>query len=263
MKRIALVCSTAIMLSGCSWFGWGGNSSPGPHKSFGERMNLELAAGIDPNVKGDVIKHDFDNSGTAELNRQGFSDAYGRKMNYQVGMSYEVAPTWEVTAAAGYSQADGKQGVVVGQANGNDITANFNDYEAYNAEFGVRKYFRNRTFAKLLSPAIAPYVGASAGVQHTSSTKAALSSTDWTGTSIPGNDTYMWHGEGYTPTAQVTVGAEWRPSRNFALGLETGLRYTSGLGDGDGSLTNVGWEQADSNGDTLTIPVTLRGRFKF
>lgn len=258
MKRFLLVGSTAIMLSGCSWFGgWHGG------QSVGQKMNLELAAGIEPTVKGEVFKQDYDNSGTAVLNRQEYGDVYDRKMNYQVGMTYEVAPTVEITAAANYAHAGGKQGVVVGSANGNDITANFSDYDAYGGEIGVRKYFRNRTFAQLLSPAVAPYVGVSGGVQHVSSIKADLSSADWTGTSIPGDNTWQLHDDGIVPTAQLTVGAEWRPARNFAIALETGLRYSGDKPDGDGSFTNVGWEQADSNGDTLTVPVTLRGRFKF
>lgn len=257
MIRFLLIGSTAIMLSGCSWFGWSGG------QNVGQRMNLELAAGLDTNVKGPVVKEDYDNSGTAVINRQSFSDVYGRKMNYQVGLSYEVAPTVEVTAAANYSHADGKQNVVVGSANGNDITASFDDYDSYGAEIGVRKYFRNRTFAKLLSPAVSPYVGASGGFQQTNSIKADIASADWTGTSIPGDTRFQWHDDSVVPTAQLTVGAEWRPARNFAIGLETGLRYTGDLKEGDGGLAAVGWEQADSHGDTLTVPVTLRGRFKF
>jgi hypothetical protein len=259
--RFALIIASAVLLSGCSWIGNGGYGSN--QRPVGQRMNLELAVGVDPSIDGDVITTDFDNSGTAQLLRTDYGDAYGRGVNYELGVSYEVSNTVEITAALNYSKSKGKT-LDVGSVNGVDpITANFDDLETYGGEIGVRKYFRNRTLAHLLSPAVTPYVGASVGIAHVESTGAVLSSAGFAGIGQPAIINAEFYEDSIVPTAQLTIGAEWRATRNFAIGLETGVRYTGGLSDGDGTLVAIGWQEARGNSQNISIPVTLRGRFKF
>ncbi len=264
MIRLALIVASAALLSGCSWIGnWGGGYGQSQQRPIGQRMNLEMAIGVDPSIDGDVITTDFDNSGTAELRSTSYNDAYGQATKYQLGASYALSNTVELTASANYSKAEGKS-VDVGMINGTDVvTAQFDDLETYGAQIGVRKYFRNRTFAHLLSPSVSPYVSADLGIQHVESTGAALSSAGFASIGQPTNFNAEWYDDSIVPTAQVMVGAEWRASRNFALGLETGLRYTGELKAGDGTLTAIGWQESRSNSQNISVPVTLRGRFKF
>jgi hypothetical protein len=226
-------------------------------------MNLELAIGIAESVDGDIITTAFDNSGTAALNPTSYGDTFGTNINYQLGGSYAVSDTVEVTAALNYSKADGNT-LDVGSVNGVDpITAQFDDLESYGAEIGVRKYFRNKTFAHLLSPAVSPYVGANVGIKQVNSIGATVSSAGFAGAGLPAQFDAEWYSDSIVPTGQLTIGAEWRASRNFAIGLETGVRYTGDLDAGNTVLANVGWDEARGSADNISIPVTLRGRFKF
>lgn len=257
MIRIAIVCTAALFLSSCSWLGnWNGNSA-------GQRMNLELAIGVDQSIDGDLISTAFDNSGTAELVPTDFNDAFGRSTDYQLGLSYAVTDTVEVTAALNYSKATGNT-IEVGNVSAVDpITADIDDLETYGGEVGVRKYFRNKTFAHLLSPAVSPYIGANIGIKHVKSIGAQFSSTGFPGAGLPASFHAELYQDDYVPTGQITVGAEWRATRNFAIGLETGVRYTGELSDGNTVLSDVGWEEAQGDTKNISIPVTLRGRFKF
>lgn len=264
MIRIALIIASAALLSGCSWVGnWGGGYGQSNRKPIGQRMNLEMAIGIDPSIDGDVISTAVDNSGTAALTQTDYGAAYGRATKYQLGASYALSDTVDITAGANYSKAKGKS-VSIGSINATDpITAQFDDLETYGVEVGIRKYFRNKTFAHLLSPSVSPYVGANVGIQHVESTGAALSSAGFASIGQPPTFNAEWYDDSLVPTAQLSVGAEWRASRNFALALETGIRFTGDLKAGDGTLAAIGWDESRGNSQNISIPVTLRGRFKF
>ncbi|PHR61771.1 MAG: hypothetical protein COA47_05315 [Robiginitomaculum sp.] len=225
-------------------------------------MNLELAVSYEPSIDGEVVKNSFDTTGTAQLLTTGYSDAYNEGLRYQAGISYALSDTVEVTASGNYSKASGNI-VGAGTAGVDPITAQFSDLKSYGGEIGVRKYFRNKTFATLLSPAVSPYIGASVGVQQIEAANASLSSAGFGGIGQPANFSTQLYADSTVPTAQLTIGAEWRASRNFAIGIESGIRYTGALNAGDGTLLALGFEEADSHAENLTIPITLRGRFKF
>ncbi|MBL4596551.1 MAG: hypothetical protein JKX99_08245 [Robiginitomaculum sp.] len=257
MIRIALVCTAALLLSGCGWFG---NLSGA---GAGQRMSLELAVGIDPSVDGDVISTAFDDTGTAELITTGYDDAYDNGLRYQAGISYEVSNTVDITLAANYATSDGRT-LEVGNVSGIDpITADFGDYETYGAEIGLRKYFRNKTFAHLLSPAVSPYIGLNVGIQHVESIGAILTSDGFVGIGQPTSINAEFYEDSLVPTAQIIVGAEWRANNNFSIGLETGVRYRGDLSAGDNTLVAIGLQEARDNSHNISIPITLRGRFKF
>ncbi len=257
MIRIALICSFAVFLSGCSWLG---NWSSDP--DFGRKMTFELATGIDHSINGNVVESALDNSGTAALLPADYKDAYKTSINYQIGTSYALSDTLDVTAAVNYSKAKG-QNLTLGSVGADAITADFDDLETYGVEIGMRKYFHNKTFAHLLSPAVSPYVGANIGVKHVESTGAVLSSAGFASIGQPAIINTEWYSDSVVPTGQLTIGAEYRANSNFSIGLETGIRYTGNLKAGDATLTGIGWEEARGKARNISIPVTLRGRFKF
>ena len=68
----------------------------------------------------------------------------------------------------------------------------------------------------------------------------------------------------WVPTAAGLVGIETPVARYTTIGLETGLRYQGGL-ESDTSVLSAGSQLGglNNNNSRLSIPLTLRGRYRF
>jgi len=63
-------------------------------------------------------------------------------------------------------------------------------------------------------------------------------------------------------SAAGLVGIETPLTRYSTIGLETGVRYTQGL-DASNDVNNFGLQGAGAKANRTTIPVMLRGRYRF
>jgi len=90
-----------------------------------------------------------------------------------------------------------------------------------------------------------------------------LENTQLAGTAFGGGDIPFYESS-WVPTAAGLVGLETPIARYTTLGIETGVRYQGGL-ESDTSVLNAGSTLGglNNNNSRLTVPVTLRGRYRF
>ena len=281
--RILLAGAAAIALSGCSFLGLGGNQD---YKNYGynahtgnygyqaqkplrktctssqclSRWNLEAAIGPSFIVGGDAITGNDTNDGFgADINEISFNEGFDRGWRGELGGSYALSPNRKVTANVFYDEANGSGPLDLGTIGADQLTGQLSDYQSYGAEVGLRQYFAPRRAPVLKS--IRPYVEARLGaarVDDISLENAQLAGAAFGAGPIPLTDS-DWVG-----TAAGLVGVETPIARYTTLALESGIRYTQSPSS-DNSVLSPGTALAGINngGGKLSIPVMLRGRYRF
>jgi len=186
--RILMLGSAAILLSGCSFLGIGGqkdyknynsqtgyyghqqsvNTAPTTRCHSGNclaRWNLEGGVGPSFNVGKNLITSSRTNDveGT-DFNSISFNDAYERGVRAELGGSYALSPNRKVTLLGHYEQADSAGAQDWGTIDGEQLTGALSDYEAWGAELGLRQYFKPTNGIILNS--VRPYVEARGGVSR-------------------------------------------------------------------------------------------------
>lgn len=275
--RILLLGVATVALSGCSFLGLGGqkhssykhvstNSHASHHVNNGCNSNQclskwNLEGGIGPSfaVGGNVVTGSSTNDipGT-EINNLSWNDMYDRGVRAELGGSYALNPNRKVTATAFLENADSSGSQDWGQlAPGQNLTGALSDYKSYGAELGLRQYFtpqRNVPLIKTFRPYVEGRLGAT-NIDDISIQGASING------SAPLADLAFYDG-GWVGSAAGLVGVETPLTRYSTIGLETGVRYTQGL---DSSRSTLPAQIAGSNntGGRTTIPVMLRGRYRF
>jgi hypothetical protein len=198
----------------------------------------------------------FSGTATANIASHKFSDVYDTPIVGGVSVGYGLWNDDEVFGGFSYEHASGRQVTsgtvsVTGTLNGAPFSRSNapvsdkpDDLDQYNFEVGYRHFFETGT-------AWLPYVSASAGVAHVSGIKVdvVVNGIDVGKTSFYDGSTIAVVGLGAGITYAVAPGA--------AVGIETGLRYNSGL-SGDSAASGVA-----ATGDRLTVPLLATGRFTF
>jgi hypothetical protein len=247
--------AAAMVASGCAYQGsssYGHSAYPtynpygsttthygGQHQAHVGQTRLELGVSYEQFVDGNIIDAGTVVGGdtTADV---GYSDAFKPSYRASVGLARDVRPNTTLSARGFYKQADGENGVTIATNGGGNVTGNFSDYKSYGGELGLRQY---------LSPAqtrLRPYVGASVGATYIEDI-----SIDNGGPATVLNDA------GWSATASATGGFEMPVSQTASLALESGIRW-EGSQDRSAFGATLG---ADNS--RLSVPVTLRGRFRF
>jgi len=280
--RNIILATTAIALSGCSWLGMG-NSHHDYHnhsyKSYGSyghhakqapkscnsqqclsRWNLEGAIGPSFTVDGTAVTGNKINAspGTA-INTISMQDAYDTGYRAELGGSYALNPNRKITGNVFLEEANSSGDLNWGTVGGQALTGALSDYKSYGAEIGLRQYFAPRR--GLILNSIRPYVEGKLGavrlddvnIENTRLGGAVFSATD-----VP------FYESGWVASAAGMVGVETPIARHATLALETGVRYT-GAPKTDTSVLGAGFPIAGSNngGSRTSIPVMLRGRYRF
>ena len=278
--RILLAGAAAIALSGCSFLGLGGNHD---YKDYGynahtgdygyqahtpapkpcqsnqclSRWNLEAAVGPSFLVGGTAVTGDKAN--ITGLNNISMNDAYKTGYRAELGGSYALNPNRKLTGNVflDEAQSDGRKdwGTVAGQA----LTGSLSDYKSYGAELGLRQYFAPRRGMILKS--VRPYVEGKLGAAHLDDVRiqgSELGGVTFSAADVPFTES------GWVGTAAGMVGVETPLTKYSTIALETGVRYTQGP-KSDTSVLAPGFPIAGTNngGSRTTIPVMLRGRYRF
>ena len=112
-----------------------------------------------------------------------------------------------------------------------------------------------------LVKALRPYVEAKVGASKVKDID--LENAMYGGAVENGGTIGLYEG-GWVPTAAGMIGVEAPIFKRATLGVETGIRYTGRL-DSDTSYLNGGHPLAGVNNgsDSYTVPVMLRGRYRF
>lgn len=287
--RILLCSAAAVALSGCSWLGHGQNhhqyqqygsgqyaqQSPGGQCCFGDkklsRWNVEAGVGPEFIVGGDALTGSQAHAGftgpVTALNDVSMNDAYNTGYRAEFGGSYAMTPNRKLTGQVYYAQADG-QDVLLGTQDGIDLRGQFSDYKSYGVEAGLRQYFRPADVPLVRS--IRPYVEGKVGAAHVDAIGLEnIRETVPTAALTP--TTLAMYEDDWVPTAAGMIGFETPLFNRMTVGVETGIRYTGrpNSDNTDVSSTvapldfNRRYAGANNGGDRFTVPVTIRGRYRF
>jgi len=281
--RNIILATTAIALSGCSWLGLGNSHHDyndynyKSHGSYGHhapvakkssctsqqclsRWNLEGAIGPSFAVGGNAVTGDRINAsvGTA-INNIKMKDAYDTGYRAELGGSYALNPNRKVTGNLFLEEANSSGDLNWGTVGGQALTGSLSDYKSYGAEIGLRQYFHPRR--GLILKSVRPYVEGKLGAVHLDDVNiqnSQLGAAPFAAGDVP------FYESGWVGSAAGMVGVETPIARHATLALETGVRYT-GSPKSDTSVLAAGFPIAGSNngGSRTTIPVMLRGRYRF
>lgn len=284
--RILFCGVAAIALSGCSWLGLGTGTKhkTKSHSSYKQsqkacgscvggqslsRWNVESGIGFDSIIGGDFITgtevHAPTLSGQPNLTLRDINadDAYNNGKRVSLGGSYALNPNRKVTAQAYYGKATGND-LVLGQQDGTNLTGRLSDYKTYGLEAGLRQYVRPLKVPLLKS--IRPYVEGRLGAGHVDDIALVDLNQTVNANPLTPNSLAMYEG-GWVPTAAGLIGIETPVFDRFTLGVETGLRYTGSLkSDNSDKATgsfNANYAGLNDGGAQYSIPLTLRGRYRF
>jgi len=196
-----------------------------------------------------------------DFNSISFGDAYDTGIRAELGGSYALAPNTKVTLLGHYEEANSAGVQNLGTINGDQFTGALSDYQAYGVELGLRQYFTPKPVPVFKS--IRPYVEGRLGVSHVDD--ISLVGAELAGASFNGNPDIGLYENSWVGTAAGLVGVETPVARYTTIGLETGVRYQGGLESDTSSEFAPGTAIGglNNNRGRLTVPLTLRGRYRF
>lgn len=235
------------------------------------RWNVEAGVGPEFIVGGDALTGSQSHPGfTAPetlLEDVSMQDAYDTGYRAELGASYAVTPNRKITGQVYYAKAEGND-VAFGLQEDEVIRGQFSDYEAYGVEAGIRQYARP-VRAPLIN-SFRPYVEGKLGAAYVEAmtldnVRAGAAADPRTPTSL------TLYEDSWVPTAAGLIGVETPLFKRMTIGVETGIRYT-GKPKSDNTSYVAGTAQGDFNqryaginngGDRFTVPLTIRGRYRF
>lgn len=278
--RTLLLGTAAIALSGCSFLGLGGNKYDNYNSNTGyygksapvaqapkscdsgnclARWNLEGGLGTSFIVGGDSVTGEDTNfnAGTA-INQISTDSAYDTGWRAELGASYALAPNTKITGMVHVDEAESAGRLDWGTLGGEPLSGALSDYKSYGAELGLRQYFAPRNGIILNS--VRPYVEGRVGATKVKDINIIGAQAG--ATALPASVPFL--DGGVVPTAAALIGIETPLTRYSTIGLETGIRYHGNL-DSDNSVLEPGSPLAGTNngGSRTTIPLMLRGRYRF
>ncbi len=283
--RILILGVSAIALSGCSWLGLGNSNAKNSYNHYANsgsygyksqtnrggcnsgqclsRWNIEAAVGPTFNVGGTAITgSDTHASNPVAIRDVSFSEAYRPGVRGEIGGSYALNPNRKITGNVFYEEAE-SDGVLnlgtVGTAAPRTLFGSLSDYESYGAEIGLRQYFAPRRGGALVGN-IRPYVEGKLGATRLND--VSLEGANLEGDALAAN--IPLYRSSWVGSAAGLVGVETPIARHATIALESGVRYTqSPRSDNsrlDGSTLFSG---INNGGGRVSIPVMLRGRYRF
>ncbi|MBL4869417.1 MAG: hypothetical protein JKX72_00525 [Robiginitomaculum sp.] len=279
--RILFCGVAAIALSGCSWMGFGsgqnshsyGNNSHGNY-SYGccgegqklSRWNFEETAGADYIVGGTAITGSQTSTTSPAplmaLTDVDMKDAYKTGFSVGLGGSYALNPNRKIVMEGTYSNAKGKD-ITWGTQGGGNLSGHMSDYNAYGINVGLRQYSRPVSVPLLRS--VRPYVEARAGVQRVGA--ISLDKISQGVATSPNTPTSLnMYDRGWVPTGSAIIGFETPVFNRFTLGVESGIRYSGKLKSDNSDVAagfNTRYAGFNNGGERYTVPVTIRGRYRF
>jgi len=278
--RILLCGVAAIALSGCSWMGFGQghkHSSHGDGQYYSKaksndgccvggqtlsRWNVEGGIGTEFVVSGDAITGSQTHPGflgpTTTINDVSMNDSYDMGYRAELGGSYAVNPNRKITVQGFYAQADGND-VAWGTQDAAVLRGQMSDYKSYGIEAGVRQYFPPNAIMR-------PYIEGKLGAAYLDDVR--LENIREVVPTDPRTPTSLGlYESGWVPTAAGLIGIETPVFNRFTMGVETGIRYVgkpnSDQTDFVPGTFNARYNGANNGGDRWSVPITIRGRYRF
>lgn len=281
--RKLLLGAAAISLSGCSFLGFGGNSSHQGYNSpsYGtgyastgskcspshavlangnclSRLNIEGGIGQSYHVGGDIVTGDQSNFVGTNVRNVDYNEAYDTGIRYELGASYALSPNTKVSATGFIDEANSAGNVNFGTIGGQAFTGSMSDARSTGLELGLRKYFNPRSAPLVRS--LRPYVEGRVGAAYQDA--VFMENAQLGGANI-GTGRLAFSDSGWVPSAAGLVGLETPLTRYSTIGVETGIRYT---GSPDANTTTFGpgqFQNLNNSDARISVPLMLRGRYRF
>ena len=279
--RLLMLGTAAIALSGCSFLGLNGQKNHSNYNAqtgyYGQqavqapqsrchsgnclaRWNLE--GGVGPSFaagKNIITASRTNENPNADFNSISFGDAYETGVRAELGGSYALAPNTKVSLLGHYEQADSDGVQNWGTIGGENLTGALTDYKSYGAELGLRQYFT--PVKGVIFNSVRPYVEARAGASRVGD--IGVVNTQLGGATFSAAEVPLYE-DSWVGTAAGLIGVETPIARYTTIGLETGVRYQGGL-KSDTSVLSPGSTLGglNNNRGRVSVPVTLRGRYRF
>ncbi|WP_371397131.1 hypothetical protein [Fretibacter rubidus] len=173
------------------------------------------------------------------------SDAFGTGTRFDATATYPVSENRYFTGTAYRTTHDGKA-VNLRTQTGTPLVGQLSDYRAHGVEFGLRQYAPNPRYV------VHPFIEGRVGGAYVD------------GVSLDqGVSRTALFNSGWVPTGAVVVGFEAPTSNRFTVGMETGIRYQGRLGATPQPLSRDVTGAARASGSLISVPVVLRGRYRF
>lgn len=275
---------SALSLSGCSFlggvFGHGNNHhqsyvpAPYQHGSYHtpraddccvggkalSKWNLEGGVGPAFLTGGRAVTGSKLNAGNPnQIRNIDMADAYDNGTRVDLGTSYALTPNRKLTGQVFYQNHEGAGTQSWGTVADQELTGGLSDYNSYGVEVGLRQYFQPRIAGQSIG--YRPYVEGKLGAANVDD--ITIQGSQLGGNTFSAADIPFYEG-GWVPTAAGMVGIETPAFERMTLGLETGIRYMGKPASDGAALTPGGpISGANNGGDSWSIPLTLRGRYRF
>lgn len=280
----ALIGASSLALTGCSLmsdvFGYDNYSQtsvPAPytqgayhagHASDGccvggnqlSKWNIEGGVGPAFIVGGEAVTGDKLNAGNPNnIANIDMADAYDTGIRADLGGSYALTPNRKLTGQVFVQNHESAGAQDWGTVNGQQLTGALSDYKSYGAEVGLRQYFQPKVLGSNFG--VRPYVEGKLGGAYVDD--ISIQGTELGGATFSADDLAFYEG-GWVPTGAGLIGIETPVANRFTMGVETGIRYIGKPRSADADLGPGGPISGSNNGgDSWTVPVTLRGRYRF
>jgi hypothetical protein len=256
---LALTCST--VLAGSSSSEAGRDAQVDSNVASSPRWYLSVGGGSDFDSGATTFNNNLRLSLTPEEDllvcSHSYSDIYDTNfLHLRAEVGYVARPRVELFVRFTYEHAQsettaGTGIITAGSAQGFHfrVSETWDDYNSYSGEFGVRWFFASE------AARIRPFVSIAGGATYVD--RIDLKSLF-----------FRYYDGSFVGIGSLSIGAEVSLTNHFALGVDAGLRYDSGLalpviGSKEWISSRSPRAEAFDAGDRLYCPITLYAKFRF
>jgi hypothetical protein len=184
------------------------------------------------------------------VDEKSYNDVYDAGFGWSAMVGYGVSRNVELFGGFAWTRAEAQE-LSVGNVAGLDLRAAFEDYTSYGLDGGVRVHFAP-------GATVNPYAAGVLGFRRIESIPATFS--------VPAAGVTLADTPFYDASTVMVLGADFgvlfSVSDRVYLGVESGLRYHTGLSDIEG-LAGTGLENLNDVGRRWSVPVSAVVRVGF
>lgn len=194
---------------------------------------------------------------TLDIESRDFDDVYGTMWEFGGEIGYGLSDQGEAFAIASYTWGSGDRlqvgGAVVPALDTTlPVFGEFDKFKAWSAELGYRHHFNPGGNFR-------PYVAGRAGLQFVDSINATFTVPD-AGITLADVPFYK---SSTIFTGGLELGVRYLVGDGVMVGVETGIRYASGLSDNDDAIAGLGLAAINDKGARWSIPLMANVRVAF
>ena len=218
-----------------------------------QKWSADFAVGFDHGISGHINSSGIGTIGdqVAVITKNSYDDVYGTGLHLRFGGGYMLDKNTEVRGAFSFQSLDADFVVPMGDLGISNLYGQFADYQTFNLDFGLRKYFD-------IQPKLKVYGEGSLGIGFVDQIDVTLVAP---GANFAGKSTDF-----YDRTAAFTAGANggvmMQAGEKVDVFAQLGLRYESGLSQVD-QLIGTGLGTINDKSSRWTVPFLTGVRLRF